>query len=267
MLRNVFWKTLRDQRRGLLWWGIGLVVLAVYLMWFYPSLRDQASTLNAYLEQLPPALRATFMGEFTDFTSPEGYLNTELYFFIVPFLFVIFAVGFGSNAIAGEEERGTLDLLLANPLPRWQVVVEKFATLVVSTAALAFVLCLGLLIGGRMVNLEISFGRVAEATASSVLLSLAFGTLALALGCASGQRGLSVGLATALAIAAYFLNSLAPLVEALKPYRKLSLFYYYIGADPLTKGLNLGHAAVLIGVTVVLLAVGMIAFERRDVAV
>ena len=66
---------------------------------------------------------------------------------------------------------------------------------------------------------------------------------------------------------AYFLNALAPLVESLESSRMLSPFYYYIGADPLTNGLNPGHVAVLIGLTAVLLAVALFTFNRRDLAV
>ncbi len=44
-------------------------------------------------------------------------------------------------------------------------------------------------------------------------------------------------------------------------------FYYYIGADPLTNGLNLAHAGVLIGITAALLAMAIVTFERRDLAV
>jgi ABC-2 type transport system permease protein len=57
------------------------------------------------------------------------------------------------------------------------------------------------------------------------------------------------------------------MVASLQPYRKLSLLYYYIGADPLRNGLNVGHAAVLAGVSALLLAVAMVVFQRRDVGV
>jgi len=266
MLRNVFLKTLRDQRRALLWWGLGLLGLALYLALFYPSVRDMPE-LNRLLEEIPPALMKTLVGDITEFTSPVGYLKSELFFLIAPLLFLIVTIGFGSSAIAGEEERGTADLLLSNPLPRWRVVVEKFTALVIYTAALAFVFWLGLAIGTVAVDMDISLGRMAEATFSVVLLGLTFGALALAIGCASGNRGLSMGISSAVAVATYFLNSLAPMVKTLEPYRKFSPFYYYIGADPLQNGLNLGHAAVLIGLTAVLLVVALLAFERRDLAV
>jgi ABC-2 type transport system permease protein len=267
MLRNVFLKTLHDQRRAFLWWGIGLIALALYIILFYPSMRDSMSEITRVMEQMPPALKAMF-GTF-DFTSLVGYLQGYIFSYLAPLLFLIVTIGFGVNAIAGEERKGTLDLLLSNPLPRRQVVVEKFAALVVYLIALAFFLWLGLAIGVRVIamDMNIGLGRLAEATASVVLLGLAFGALALALGCASGNRGLSIGIASAVAVATYFLNTLGPMVEGLTPYRKLSPFYYYIGAEPLRNGLDLGHAAVLIGMIVVLLAVALIAFERRDLAV
>lgn len=266
MLRNVLLKTLRDQRRALLWWGSGLVALAVMMILFYPSVSDNPA-IGEYIEAFPEDLMALFAGEIADFTSPEGYLNGELFFLMAPLLLLIFAIGFGSNAIAGEEERGTLELLLSNPLTRWRVVVEKFGAMVIATLMLMLVFWVGLAVGSMAIGMEISLFKLAEACFSAALLGLTFGALALAVGCARGKRGLSIGVASALGVVAYFLNAVAPVVEVLKPARKLSPFYYYIGADPLTNGLNLGHAAVSVGLTVVLLAVALIAFERRDLAV
>ena len=266
MLRNVLLKSLRDQRRALMWWGIGLVALTTITMLFYPSFRD-APEFNELYDQMPEALAKAFAGEFSDFTSPEGFLNSQLFFFALPVLFLVYAVSFGSSAIAGEEARGTLGLLLSNPVARWQVVAQKFGAMAIATLTLAVFLWVGLAIGAVAVGMEISFIRMAGATLSAALLGLTFGALALALGCIRSNRGLSIGVASALGTGAYFLNALAPLVEALEPSRKLSPFYYYIGADPLTNGLDLGHVAVLIGLAGVLLAVALVTFNRRDLAV
>ena len=103
MLRNVFLKTLRDGRRSLLWWGIGLVAATSLTVAFYPAFSD-APEFDEVFEQIPEALIKMFAGEFTDLTSPEGFLNSQLFFF-VPLMFVIFAVLGGSGAIAGEEAR------------------------------------------------------------------------------------------------------------------------------------------------------------------
>ncbi|MBI4328592.1 MAG: ABC transporter permease subunit [Chloroflexi bacterium] len=267
MLRNVFWKSLRDQRRALAWWGIGLVLLAVTTLLFYPAIRDSQELIQQAMQAFPKELLAIFAGEVTDIASPVGFLNTQLFFFMAPLLFLAFAIAFGSGAIAGEEERGTLDLLLANPVARRRVVVEKFAAMVVATIALATTFWAGLTVGSKAVGMEINVVRLAEMTVSLALLGLVFGSLALAFGAARGNSGLSIGVASALGVAFYFANALAPAVEALEPLRNFSPFYYYIGADPLTNGLNLAHAGVLAGLSVLLLIVALVTFERRDLRV
>lgn len=263
MLRNVFLKTLRDQRRSLLWWGVGVVALTSLTVAFYPSFSD-APEFDELFEQMPEALTKLFAGEFTDLTSPEGFLNSQLFFFVIPLMFVIFSVLGGSAAIAGEEGAGTLNLLLTSPMPRWRVVVHKFGAVSAATLILAFLMWVGLAVGAVAVGMDISLVGLAAASLSTALLAVAFGTFALALGCITGARGLSAGAASALAIAAYFLNALAPLSDALTPLQKVSPFYYFIGADPLTNGLNALHAGVLLGLTVAALGVALYTFERRD---
>ena len=265
MLRSVFLKTLRDQRRSLIWWGIGLMTLTLLTLLFYPSFED-SQELNDILDDAPAAVKA-FSGNYTDYTSPEGYLNSQLLFLMAPLLFLIFAIALGSGAIAGEEQRGTLDLLLSNPLTRSQVAVEKFAAMVVAILALALVLWLGMAIGAAAVEMDINFRRMAEATLSVALLGITFGALALALGSATGKRGMSISVTGAVGVIAYFLNALAPVVGALEPLSKVSPFYYYISSDPLTNGLNFAHAGVLLGLVGAFVALALITVERRDLAV
>ena len=67
--------------------------------------------------------------------------------------------------MAGEEERGTLDLLLAHPLRRRDYVVQRFLALAVarrrsSTSSLLATVALGSL----LVDLEIGFGKLVAAT-------------------------------------------------------------------------------------------------------
>ena len=265
MLRNVFLKSLRDQRWSLMFWGIGVAALSLLTVLFYPSIKDVPELSELFDES--DAIARVFAGGFTNLNSPEGYLNSQLYSLLVPILFLIFTIGRGSGAIAGEEEKGTLDILLSNPTTRLQVLIQQFAAMVIATSVLAFVLWLSVVIGGAIVDMDLSLWRTAQATLSGALLGVLFGTLALMLGSASGKRGLSTGIAGALAVGTYFMYALAPLVEGLEPVEKVFPFYYYIGADPLTNGLNLVHAGVLIGITAALLAVAIVTFERRDLAV
>jgi ABC-2 type transport system permease protein len=267
VLRSVLTKTLRDQRRPLVWWGVGVTALVLLEVLVYPTVRDKPE-LNKLVQDYPDVLKALIgAGENVDFLSGPGYLTTELFSFLVPLILLILAIGMGAGAIAGEEERGTLDLLLAHPVSRSRVVGEKFAALTLVVSALGVVLVIALWASAAIVDLEISVARLAEASAAAVFLAVAYGTLALLAGCVTGRRSISIGATAALAFAAYVLNSLGTLVGGLEPYRKLSPFYHYAAGEPLRNGLGAVHVAVLLGIAAALALLAVVAFERRDVAV
>jgi ABC-2 type transport system permease protein len=266
MLHNPFLKTLRDTRRALLWWSFGLIGMAALMTAVYPTVRDNPE-LNKMVKDYPDALKAfiAFGGEL-DYVSGAGYLGSELFSFMVPLLLLIAAIGAGARAIAGEEERGTLDLLLANPISRPRLVLEKLGALAVELVILALVLWLALLVGVEATGMHVSASHLAAATGSAALLALAFGAISLLFGAATGHRALALGVAAACAVAAYLVNSLAVLVDFLEPVRKASPFYHYVASDPLRHGLQLGHAAFLVGVAVAAAALAVLFFERRDLA-
>jgi len=130
------------------------------------------SAFNQYLSQLPESLKAMFGPGIADYTSPAGYYSSELFSFMVPLLLLVFGIGFGANTIAGEEEKGTLGFLLTNPVPRWRVVADKFAVLVVSMIALGFLFWVGLAVASSAMSIHISTLKLAEATLGACALAL-----------------------------------------------------------------------------------------------
>jgi len=222
--------------------------------------------LNDLLSDENSLMRA-FVGDITDLTSPEGFLNSQLFFLLIPLLFLGFAITQGSAAIAGEEEKGTLDLLMSSPVSRRHVLVHKWAAMLATIIVLAVATWVGLVVGVAAVGMDISVLKVAEATLSAGFLAMSFGTLALALGAANGRRAFSIAIASVAGVTAYLINALTPAVEALEPARYISPFHYYSGANPLENGLHLGHVGVLLLIAAVLYVLATAAFERRDLGV
>jgi ABC-2 type transport system permease protein len=267
MLRNLFGKTLFERRRSMVWWSLGIAAMIVISVAFYPTVRDN-DAMSKLLESMPKEMLA--LAGITDATalnSPEGYLQGRLFSMLLPLLLLVFAIGVGTRAIAGEEESRTIDMLLANPIRRSQVVLQSFEALLALVIGLGIVTVLALFLSGLTVDLGIGLGRLAAATTSSMLLALFFGTLALALGAATGKRGLSTGVTSAIGVVGYLINSLAESVSWLKPAQKLSPFYYGTTGNPLKNGLDWSNSAVLLAATIALVAIAVVTFERRDVAV
>lgn len=265
-MMNISLKTLRDKRYSLLWWSVGVVLLDLVVVIFYPSV-SSVPEYNQILQEMPPALLNLFAGNITSFTSPEGYLNSQLFFLLLPFVFLGFNLLLGSGSIAREERRGTLDLLLSNPVSRWRIVVEKFASITVLNAVLGLAVLLSLVIGAWMVDMDVSAWNLLDVSISLVVLGIFFGALATALSAATGKNELSMGITGAVGVAAYILNALAPVVDELEPYRELSAFYYYIGNNPIINGLKPWDMLILLVVSGLFLAAGILVFERRDLGV
>jgi ABC-2 type transport system permease protein len=266
VLRDVFLKSLRDLRRSFAWWTVGLAGYVALIASVYPTVRDNPD-LEKLVESYPEALKAfvAFGGQF-DFTSAAGYLGSELFSFMMPALFLVAAVGHGAGTLAGEEERGTIDLLLSSPLSRTRVALEKLAAMCVELAALGAVLWLALWVGARAFSMEVSVAHLASATALLVVLALAYGAIAFMVAAATGRKTLAIGLTVALAVGAYLVNSLASLVEVLEPFQKATPFYHYAVADPLRQGLDPWHTLFLLAVGAGAAAAGVLLFDRRDLA-
>lgn len=266
LLHNVALKTLRDARRALAWWSLGLAALVALMVSVYPTVRSNPD-LNRMVQDYPKALKSFIaFGGRVDYVSAAGYLGSELFAFMVPLLLLVASIGAGARALAGEEEQGTLELLLANPVSRRRLVLEKLAALVAEIGLLALVLWLALLIGAHAAGMHVTGAHLAAATLSAGLLAVAFGTIALSAGACLGRRGIAIGVAAGGAVAASLVNSLATLVHFLEPVRAASPFYHYVASDPLRSGLGAGHVAFLVALTVVAAAAGLAGFERRDIA-
>jgi len=91
------------------------------------------------------------------------------------------------------------------------------------------------------------------------------GALALAIGASTGRTGASRGVPALVAVLAYMVNGLAPLVSWLEPIQKLSPFYQYGGHDPLRNGVSGAAVAVAVLTVAGFVVIAIWGFRRRDV--
>ncbi len=143
------------------------------------------------------ALTLAFLGAAPTGTVKTGALAvtvvslSSLSIFLLPLIALLLAF----DAIVGEWERGTLGLLLAYPVARWQVVLGKF---VGHVGILAFATALGYGAAGAAVALTSDGGEwdgFALLVASSVLLGAAFVAIGYVISTLVRDRASAAGLA------------------------------------------------------------------------
>lgn len=263
MSGNPFTKALWDARRSLLGWTLAVAAVAAMYAAFWPSI--QTPEMLKALESYPEGVLEAF--NYDDLTTAAGYLGGSVYGLLVPLLVTIFAIAGGTRAVAGDEEAGMLDLLLAHPVSRTRLVLHRMAALLAGVALIAAVV--GLVITAMIgpVGFDgITVGEVAAMTLHLILLGAVFGALAFAVGAVLGGRAVTLGISSGVAVLAYLASGVIPQVEGLRWVRNLSPFYWYNGGDPLVDGVHPGHALLLATATAVLAAVGVWRFNNRDVA-
>lgn len=264
-LRNLFAKTLRDLRGQILGWGIGAGLLGWMVTFLYPSFKDQTAALTEMLKGYPAALTG-FFGDFTKLSTYPGWLNIELFSYGPPIL-AIFAVVVGTGLIAGEEEKGTLDLLLSHPIRRWRAVTEKFAAFVVATVLITVLIAIFFVSGSMMIGETSQLDRITLATMNIVPVTLAGGALALMASVLFRSRRLANAVALVVIIGSYFMESLGKTVDALEPYRPIALFHYYDSTAALFGSIKWGDIGILLALTAIFFVISLLAFQRRDIAV
>ncbi len=262
-MRPLIRVSLSQQRRALIGWGIGLAAVALIYAAVYPSIKQSAADLDKYMQNLPDAVRSIIGA---DYTSPAGYLRAELFALLGPVLLLVYGVGAGGKAIAGEEEARSLDLLLTTPMPRRRVVLDKAITLALTLLALSALLFVVVIALGPPFGLDVAIAHVAATCVMFFLLGLAFTWFALAVGCATGRKAWASAVAGGVAVVAYVLNAIAPSVSGLSWARPLSPFRWYLEPDPLVTGIHAQNVLVLAVIAAVCLVVAVWAFRRRDLA-
>jgi beta-exotoxin I transport system permease protein len=258
---SVFEKSLRDQLIAVLSWGLGLGAVAWGSMLFYPSVAEQFQAYDELLNAMP--IVSSFLGGVATLGTLEGYIVYGLLSY-VPLALGFYAVLAAIGTIGGEIESGTMDFLLMHPVPRWRVVVEKVAALVLSLSLIGLLLGLGMWVGGLGIASSVSAERWLAAGLNVVPLCLLYAALAFAVSCAVRGRQAALGVGIGVLLLSFVANGLVPLVKSLEPYRELSLYYLYAASKPLSTGVRLDHVAILLGASAFLFAVGVAAFQRRD---
>ena len=175
-----------------------------------------------------------------DISTPEGFYQIETFGLMAPIAFMVVTVTIGARALAGEEANRTMGLLLANPIKRSTVVLEKTVAMIVQAAIVAVALFAGVVGGSMLGGLGMSLVNIAAATLLGALLGLVFGALALAISAATGRTRVAIYGTIGAALGLYVANGFLPFSDGFEGLAKWSPFHYYLSSDPLLERHELG---------------------------
>jgi ABC-2 type transport system permease protein len=249
--------TLRLRLPGAVSAGAGLIAVMAAVGALFPSVGHTIGTLN-----VPHSVSNLLGGG--DYGTITGWFRSEIAAIYGPLVIGALAITGAAATTAGEEEDRILGLVLAHPIGRPRLVAAKAGAIAAIVLLIALATWIGLIVGVAIGGGGITLGHITALAVQLAFFGFATGALAIALGAGTGRRSLATGVAAAVAILGWLINSFAPLVSGLDWLKYLSPFYYYAGHDPLTRGVGIVGLVVLGVVSLVLTALGMVGIARRD---
>lgn len=263
MIPAILGKTLRDRRRAVMGYGLGLVALAVWLGVLFPVMRESADFIS-FMDNLPSGMLSAFGIDSATFLSAAGFLTAYLYSLFAPLVILFFVISAVAAEVMAEEREGLIDMLLSTTVTRTRVLLEKAGGVFLAALGLVAVLTAVLLVVNPIFELSLSVSGVLAAGLSLWLLGVLFGAVTLAAGAFTGRGVVAGGVAGALAFLAWFINSFSALYPALEGINGTSPFTWYQAPNPLIEGVGAGHLWLVIA-TAVLVTVATFLFHRRDI--
>lgn len=253
---------LRVRVGAIVGWSIGLSAYVALYVGLYPEVERQLGQSAAAADFF-----SLYRAVGIEVGSFEAYFASAVIQFVA-ILLGIYAVLDGTDTLAGEEDRGTLELLIAMPLSRWQIVTAKAIAMVLAASIVLAVTGLTALTIFKRLEIKTAVGaiEVFMGIMSAWTITVGFMMISLFLGSLLPTRRFASMTATIVFAASYFVERFTIFADALRPVSRWSLFHYFNATATLfTDGVKARDLIVLLGTAVVFFVLSLACFMRRDV--
>jgi len=270
---RVYRQWLRARRVSTLVWSLGLVAVVASTAVFYPSLKDLFRDMDVQSGGMAAVMG---LNSGIDPSTPLGFLWSNLYANIVPWVLIALGIALGSASIAGDEAAGTLEYLLSKPVRRSEVVLARWLAMVTIVAVVAVTSAIALLVVSPLVDLTsgatsatggaapgVGLGNIVDGTVASIAVGLGGGAIAFLIGAVNGRHSLATGVAAGYSVAGYLLYTLSSVSGEARFLTWASPWRWYVEDAMFINGLT-WEVLLPMALAVASLVAGLWLFQRRD---
>ena len=140
---NIFKWSLKDERVWLLVWIAGIIAYSFFVIFFYPLIGEM---MKGLLDK--EAIVRAIVGRDAALMMTRSYFDVWMcleFFSYFGVLFGAYPLIYAAGAISAEVERRSMEMLLAQPISRTRVLLEKFTALMINILILCLVAYLSVL--------------------------------------------------------------------------------------------------------------------------
>ena len=263
----IYFRELARTRIALIVWSVTMAVFCIFLMTFFPTIREQAVKLDELMQQYPKELVEAFIFDRLRMADPMGFYGTQVYLFITLFG-GIYAMLLFVSVLSREESEKTSEFLLAQAVSRARIVTEK------SLAALTDIVLFNASFGiCNFILFEIyAKGEYEQRILLLLILGpflmhLFFGGIGLLISVFMVKARAVYPVSIGVVLGMYFLSVVSTLSDRAENLRYLTPFKYVDAADIVEDGRIAVLSLVVIGGVVALSVLATYVFyQRKDIS-
>ena len=262
---NLFKHELFSRRMMILIWGIGLTLWGSLYIYIFPEIKDQMG-MFAEME----IMKAFGMD---DVSTMEGWV-ASIVIQVMPIVLGVYTIILATGTLAGEEESGTLELVVAMPLKRWQVVTMKTLALLLVLFLIMVIFSIGsgivfsLVVSTADLALEVTPWQFFIGLLASYPLQVALFGISLFLGAFMPSRRLTLVVMYVFYLVSYVLRSAGSMAESVAWMKQISLLHYVnTTSSVFTDGPAASDIFTLVAIGVIGFGLALWSFQGRNITV
>jgi ABC-type transport system involved in multi-copper enzyme maturation permease subunit len=248
------------------WCGIALILFLIQIAQAgIVHDNEKVKALLQLIDVLPSIVKAALGGDMLRAGNVAGLLLIGYQHPFVLFLHMLFAVGVPTGLLAGEVQRGTMELILSRCATKTQVYVCAGILTIAGMFALVMAMFLGTLAAVTLYDFkgQVPLHLFFRIAINGGLLASTVGALSLLCAASFGRLYAAVGVSVGFLVANYFVSLISKWWPAAAFLHRASLFYL-VDSSQFWRGWPLENMAWLTAILLAAAIAGGIIWHHRD---
>lgn len=226
---------------------------------------ESVKAMLNFIDILPSFIKTALGGDYLRAGNTPALITMGYEHPFVLFLYMFFAVGVPSGLLAGEVQKGTMELILSRRVTKLHVYICAGLISVIGMYALVIIMFLGTVVAthiydfGKPIPLDMFF-RIAICGG---LFASTVGAITLLCSAVFSSRNIAIGIAVTFLVINYFISIISEWWPRMSFLKGATLFKYVEGPQIVT-GWPIGNMCVLAVILLIAATLGAIIWQRRD---
>jgi len=261
-------RTIKDKQKSLIIYIIAGMLFMLMYVTLFPSMQQSFDELaKTMLKQMPEGFLKAFGVDVSTFGTFEGFIASEYFSFIWPLVAILIGVSFAGSSLAGEIEKGTMEILLAQPISRIKLFFSKYLAGLFNILAYILITVLAIFPTAALLDISFKSENFIKLLGLGSLFGLAVYSIAIFFSVIFNEKGKAYFAASGVLLSMYVLNIISALKENLDKLKYISFFHYYNPSKLLVHGQIIDYSVyVFLGTAIVLLPISIFYFQKKDIS-